>query len=1204
MTEVNDEGFTRLGEDRGGNGRHRVNIIFIHGLGGHPKRTWGNGQPAKPGKKLFSVSSLRKGEPTSIGTEDAVEESTQRKPFWPEEFLALDMPEARIWTYGYRSAVFEGLFRANNLNSASQHGNDLALKFERNIPNNEPVIFIAHSLGHQAIKIYSRADETDSLHGYPTLRCQLAKRGITVTNVLKRLGQQINDCILQGLQPGGEAFALIDENFKTIVLEKNIRIHSFYEARGMPGIKSGIGKVVDDESSKLDLPPDIETIESINADHSQMTKFANRNDEGYRAILNVLKRCVDAELNSVFYVPFPNNATSMVDRPSINDPLKNKLFGSNSFPRAALFGLGGAGKTQIAVHLAYWIKENLPKYSVFWIPAFSDASIERACTEILEECFVQKKEGETSRNALRRYLGSSTSGKWFLIVDNADDITLLDAKPNAQGTTWLPKNDQGRVLLTTRSSQVAFQMTRNASSVLELPTMNLEEATGCLKKWLWRQDLLDNHEVVADLLAVLTMLPLAIRQAADYINMTHSSLSGYLKLFRKTEQDKMGLLSSDSKDDTRYPEGSECQNAVATTWVMSFRQICKEQPLAENLLSFMACIDPDAIPMSILPSTGTTQQLRATLGTLMAFNFLSEREDDETYDMHSLVHLATRAWKEQTNEMSEALGMAVAHVRSILPQANWETRQLWRQYSPHILSIIRQGGEIDKMEVPPRLTSNICYHLGLEGRGAECILILKETLNKRRQAFGEDDKYRLRLERRLGSAHNAEERYEEALRVLEPVEREMKLTLQEDDRYLLQTQRSFATALKSVGRKDEAASRLTHVVAILNRTRPKDDEYLLSCRHELARLYDDVGEMDNAIEVLKEVMAIYKKTVSQDDPNLLAVQRSLAQAYITKGEYEKGIELFERVNKIERETLRDGHPLLLSTVYGLARAHMHVGHVDLAINLLEELGSKHSLANAYLKKNKLREAVELLEQVVALQEDIYPEDHEYRLETELTLAEAYAAQNQPEEAIPLFKHVEVVYSAAGDPSDEKVSRARTTLAFAYAAAGRLAEAMELFSSVVAMKMHLPGEMRSEVWSAQWDLTCLYRVNGQLINGIEVLFEALSSSLMFTTLRDCADHQKPRRLLLGEFQSLYNADQGARKAVQSRIDSLLAKARDYKASGKFDKATNLLRRAVHVGMVIFDADDTRLLDLVEELSLAYEEDGKLDSAIGLLSEVLD
>lgn len=55
--------------------------------------------------------------------------------FWPEEYLVSDLPQARIWTYGYNADVIGGLFQANNKNSVSQHGRDLAAWLERDIDN-------------------------------------------------------------------------------------------------------------------------------------------------------------------------------------------------------------------------------------------------------------------------------------------------------------------------------------------------------------------------------------------------------------------------------------------------------------------------------------------------------------------------------------------------------------------------------------------------------------------------------------------------------------------------------------------------------------------------------------------------------------------------------------------------------------------------------------------------------------------------------------------------------------------------------------------------------------------------------------------------------------------------------------------------------------------------------------------------------------
>ncbi|RYP65927.1 hypothetical protein DL771_008057 [Monosporascus sp. 5C6A] len=238
MTTVNRIGFTYLSSDR--DGPYRLNVIFVHGLRGHPKHTWGGvDEQSKTqtvlrstSREFFSRLGRRHKTPESNKTETS---SSLRSPFWPKEFLADDIPEARIWTYGYNADVIEGIFRASNKNSISNHGRDLA----------DPVVFIAHSLGGIIVK--------------------------DIASNLARLAlQDSNKKILESLEVNGEVLDNIQEEFKTIVHECGLRIHSFQEARGPLGMKGFDGKVVDDFSSKVDLPRTYETVESIDADHRQM----------------------------------------------------------------------------------------------------------------------------------------------------------------------------------------------------------------------------------------------------------------------------------------------------------------------------------------------------------------------------------------------------------------------------------------------------------------------------------------------------------------------------------------------------------------------------------------------------------------------------------------------------------------------------------------------------------------------------------------------------------------------------------------------------------------------------------------------------------------------------------------------------------------------------------------------------------------------
>jgi hypothetical protein len=115
----------------------------VHGLRGHPKETWednrersSNDESSTTSKrKGFSSLFKSKSSTSSAGGKEGDGSSASRKIFWPQEYLTHDITQARIWTYGYNADVIGGLFQANNKNSVSQHGRDLAVKVEREIEN-------------------------------------------------------------------------------------------------------------------------------------------------------------------------------------------------------------------------------------------------------------------------------------------------------------------------------------------------------------------------------------------------------------------------------------------------------------------------------------------------------------------------------------------------------------------------------------------------------------------------------------------------------------------------------------------------------------------------------------------------------------------------------------------------------------------------------------------------------------------------------------------------------------------------------------------------------------------------------------------------------------------------------------------------------------------------------------------------------------
>lgn len=117
----------------------------MHGLRGHPRDTWEDSREASSKDEgSASASSKRKAlksffeakpSTSTTGDRDSHERSASQKLFWPKEYLTQDIPQARVWTYGYNADVIDGLLQANNKNSVSQHGRDLAVRVEREIEN-------------------------------------------------------------------------------------------------------------------------------------------------------------------------------------------------------------------------------------------------------------------------------------------------------------------------------------------------------------------------------------------------------------------------------------------------------------------------------------------------------------------------------------------------------------------------------------------------------------------------------------------------------------------------------------------------------------------------------------------------------------------------------------------------------------------------------------------------------------------------------------------------------------------------------------------------------------------------------------------------------------------------------------------------------------------------------------------------------------
>jgi len=238
--------------------------------------------------------------------------------------------------------------------------------------------------------------------------------------------------------------------------------------------------------------------------------------------------------HGVVCIPLLKNR-QFVGRCAELDTLKRRVITVPDCQRLAVFGSNGMGKTQLVLSFAYWVAEQHPEISVFWIPALSVEAFERSIGNIAQKAGLRTpaNQSEDPKELVKRHFSGPSAGKWLLIVDSADDIEMLEPSVHSDGLLrYLPESPSGVTVFTSRSSSTAQRLAGGNLLRLKKPTET--DAVELLKMAILDADLLKDSTVVTDFLTKLDYEPLAISKAAAYINDNEFSITEYSRRFLTT----------------------------------------------------------------------------------------------------------------------------------------------------------------------------------------------------------------------------------------------------------------------------------------------------------------------------------------------------------------------------------------------------------------------------------------------------------------------------------------------------------------------------------------------------------------------------------------------------------------------------------------------------------------------------------------------
>lgn len=719
-----------------------------------------------------------------------------------------------------------------------------------------------------------------------------------------------------------------------------------------------------------------------------------------RAIHRLKKEIVDVAAReemprrprATWVVPFERNP-SFSSRHREMMAIRSKLFAGDYTTRVAVTGLGGVGKTQLVLELLYRTRGESSPCSIIWIPATSKEGLEQGYLNAAKKLGIpgcEEKDADV-KALVRDHLSSEEAGQWLLVFDNADDIDMwLDVQQPGQAADrlldYLPKSSSGSIIFTSRDRKAAVKLA--GSNVVEITELDESGGLELLKKYLIDKDLVGRQmDGAIALLSRLMYLPLAIVQAAMYINANGMDLDEYLLLMKGQESDEISLLSEEFEDMGRY---RETKNPVAATWLISFEQIRQRDrdQLAADYLSFMACVDPKDIALSMLPPAPSPKQMKDALGTLQGYSFITMQADDTAVTLHRLVHLAMRNWLRKENLLSAWTGKAFGRLADLLQDAGVVQRAAWRSCMPHAAYALMAKQEEDRVgnskpdkndveyDDRIRLLHRHAYCLSLEGRHHEAEAFNKQLLEIERATLGEDHEETNRSMINLAWSYRQQGRLDEAQKIQEQVVERCKSTLGEDHTDTLKYIQELASTYRRQGRLSEAEALQVQVLEARKRKLGDTHPHTLRTMHALAHTHITQNRLDEAEQLLVPVLESRLEQFGKEHPNTLQSMGSLALLYLHQGQLDKAEEISLQLWEVQKRVLGEHNPDTLVTLHNLAVTYMRQRRLEEAERTFGEvlevnkrmLGARHpniaailyDLAHTLRLQGRRQDAVRLM----------------------------------------------------------------------------------------------------------------------------------------------------------------------------------------------------------------------------------------------------
>ena len=642
---------------------------------------------------------------------------------------------------------------------------------------------------------------------------------------------------------------------------------------------------------------------------------------------------------------------------------------------AALSGLGGVGKTQIAAEYAY--RHRGDYQAILWTNASSQDNLTSSFIALAVLLNLPEKDAQDQEQtlvAVKRWLTSTPD--YLLILDNADDLKLAQS--------FVPPGRKGHLLLTTRAQAIGI-----LASKVEIRKMPPEEGARFLLRRVKRigQDAPLEEATASDQTEALAItqelggLPLALDQAGAYIEETGCSLADYLEIYQihgiELLKERGDLVEKDHPD------------PVAVTWALSLEKIEEANPAAAELLNLCAFLHPDAIPEEIFsegaeelgpilsPVAANAFKLNAAIKEVLKYSLLRRDSGAKTLDIHRLVQVVLQKAMDEAIKKQWA-ERAVRVINRLFPEPNfsmWSKCERFLSQVQICAELIEHWG-FDFNETA-RLLNQAGFYLKLRARYSQAELLYEQALAIRKKVLGENNLDIGQSLHNLAELYHDQARYNEA----EPLYKQ-------------------ALSIREKGQGPEHPDIAQNI-------------------NNLARLFQAKGHYSKAEPLYKQALAMRIKLLGNEHPDVAQSLNNLAEFYRIQKHYSKAKPLYERAISIREKVLGMDHPdvaICLNNLallyYGQSKYRQAESYYKQALSIMEgALGEEHpdvaiSLNNLAVlcdQQGKSSEAESLYKRALAISQKTLGKEHPNVATSLSNLALLYFDKGRYDEAEPLYK---------------------------------------------------------------------------------------------------------------------------------------------------------------------------------------------------------